>query len=76
VPEPGEERPPPGGTVAERIAQLLEGAVAHFQAADQALRGGDLATYQREIEAARAAVEQARELAGRGTAGPSPTPSP
>jgi len=76
VPEPGEEGPPPAGTVAERIAQLLEQAATHFQAADEALRAGDLATYQREIEAARAAVEQARELAGEGTPAAAPTPSP
>jgi uncharacterized membrane protein (UPF0182 family) len=76
VPEPGEEGPPPEGTVAERIAELLGRAAAHFQAADEALRAGDLATYQREIEAARAAVEQARELAGEGAAEAAPTPSP
>jgi hypothetical protein len=42
------------------VAQLLSSAIDHFQKADAALRDGDLATYQRENEAGRRAVEQAQ----------------
>ena len=45
----------PSGTTAE----LLRQAQDHFQRADDALRNGDLATYQREEQAGRAAVEEA-----------------
>jgi uncharacterized membrane protein (UPF0182 family) len=68
-PEDGGE-PPPGD-----VAQLIARALEHFQAADDLLRQGDLAGYQREIEAAQALIEQANELAG-GSAQPSPSPSP
>jgi uncharacterized membrane protein (UPF0182 family) len=65
----GEEPPPDGGdgTVQEQIERLLSQAVAHFAAADEALRAGDLARYQSEQEQAQALVEQANELLG-GTA--------
>ena len=58
----GEEPEPPGdggGTVDEQIEELLAEAVQHFAAAEQALRAGDLATYQSEQEQAQALVEQA-----------------
>ena len=70
-PDDGEE-PPVGGTV----AGLLADAVRHFQAAEEALREGDLATYQREIEAAQALIEEANELAGEVAPAPTPSPSP
>jgi uncharacterized protein len=57
--------PPPGGgggTVEQRIARLLEQAVTRFGEAEDALRAGDLATYQSKLEEARALVEQANEL--------------
>jgi hypothetical protein len=73
----GEEPPPGGGSVEEQIQQLLAEAVQHFQAADEALRDGDLATYQDELEQAQALVEEAEQVAGRTPAAPaSPTPSP
>ena len=78
----GEEPPPPdggGGTVDEQVERLLAQAVAHFAAAEEALRAGDLATYQSEQEQAQALVEQANELLAGGTgdgASPSPSPSP
>lgn len=78
VPPPDGE-PAPGGTVPQQIARLLQQAVDHFARAEDALRAGDLATYQTEIEAAQAAIERANELASgqRGeTASPSPTPTP
>jgi uncharacterized protein len=52
--------PPPTGDVAALLAQ----AAQHFQAAEDLLRQGDLAGYQREIDAAQAAVEEAARLAG------------
>jgi uncharacterized protein len=76
----GEEPEPPGGgggTVDEQVEELLAEAVQHFAAAEDALRAGDLATYQSEQEQAQALVEQATELLTGGTGGaasPSPTP--
>lgn len=68
------EQPPGGGRPPEGVGELLERAVEHFERADALLRQGDLAGYQREIEAGRALVEQARALASG--AAPTPTPSP
>jgi uncharacterized membrane protein (UPF0182 family) len=78
---PDGEEPPPEGSVEEQIQALLDEAAQHFAAADAALREGDLATYQTEIEAAQQATAQAQELIaglfGVGTATtPSPSPSP
>jgi len=66
-PEPGPPEPGPEATV----AQLLAEAQAHFEAADQALRNGDLATYQAEIDQAEVLIQQAGELSG---VQPSPSP--
>jgi uncharacterized protein len=66
-----------GGTVDQQIEQLLAEAVQHFAAAEQALRAGDLATYESEQDQAQALVEQASQLlTGEtgGAASPSPTP--
>ncbi len=58
--EPGEpQEPAPSGTIAELLAQAEE----HFKAADEALQNGDLAAYEQEIEAARAAITEAVQLA-------------
>ena len=69
---------PPGATV----QQLLTQALKDFAQADAALRKGDLATYQKEIEAAQALVNQANKLSQKersgssgGTQSPSPSPS-
>ena len=78
---------PPQGSTEEQIQAFLDQATQHFAAADAALRAGDLATYQREIDAAKASTEQAQRLiAGllgaqpTGSASPSvsvsPSPSP
>jgi uncharacterized membrane protein (UPF0182 family) len=40
--------------------ELIEEALDHFERADAALRDGDLATYQREVQAGRRAVEEAQ----------------
>lgn len=68
VVEDDEEPPPPEERVEPteptgNVAQLLQQAIEHFVAADQALRDGDLATYQRENEAGQAAVEEAQQQA-------------
>ncbi len=55
----GEVSPPPPG---EDASELLTQAAETFDLADQALRSGDLAAYQRLIEQARALVEQALAL--------------
>jgi uncharacterized protein len=75
VPEPPEDgaEPPPEGTVDERVQALLQEAADHFALADAALRDGDLATYQSEVELAQAAIAQAQELLG---AEPTTSPSP
>jgi uncharacterized protein len=61
----GGEPPPPdggGGTLDQQIQRLLTQAVDHFAAAEAALRDGDLATYQSELELAQSLVERANEL--------------
>ena len=72
----GEPPPPQGGTQQEQLQRLLAQAVDHFRAAQEALQAGDLATYQSELEQARALVEQANELAAGEGGEPSPSPSP
>lgn len=71
----GDGEPPPTGTIDEQVQVLLEEAASHFALADAALRNGDLATYQREVELAQAAIEETQALLG-GEAEPSPSPSP
>jgi uncharacterized protein len=69
--------PPPdgGGTVDQQIQRLLAQAVEHFTAADAALKNGDLASYQSELEQAQSLVQRANELVA-GASGPSASPSP
>jgi uncharacterized membrane protein (UPF0182 family) len=71
----GDGEPPPTGTVDEQVQALLGEAASHFALADAALRNGNLATYQREVELAQAAIEEAQALVG-GEAETSPSPSP
>jgi uncharacterized membrane protein (UPF0182 family) len=52
--------PPPTTTSSTTVKSLLDQAIQHFNNADAALRRGDLATYQSENQAGRAAVEQAQ----------------
>ena len=69
----------PGG-VDRTVAELLAEASNHFAAADEALRRGDLATYQDEIEAAQDLVAEALGSRARRQAErrshPSASPSP
>jgi uncharacterized membrane protein (UPF0182 family) len=63
---PAIEQPSGGGEPAPSgdVAQLLREALDHFSNADQALRNGDLATYQRENEAGQQSVQQAQRQSG------------
>jgi hypothetical protein len=62
--------------VDQQIQRLLTQAVDHFAAAESALRSGDLATYQSELEQAQSLVERANELVAGATGNPSASPSP
>jgi uncharacterized membrane protein (UPF0182 family) len=67
------------GTDQQRIARLLAQAQQHFTNAQKALLAGDLATYQAEIKAAQAAVDEAATLASQQqtpTGSPSPSVPP
>jgi uncharacterized membrane protein (UPF0182 family) len=72
----GDGEPPPTGTVDEQVQALLDEAANHFALADAALRSGDLSTYQREVELAQSAIEEAQALLDGEAAEPSPSPSP
>ena len=65
--------PPDGGggegTVEQQIERAADAGRPHFAAAEEALRAGDLATYQSEQEQAQALVEQATELLAGGSGG-------
>ncbi|NIS31708.1 MAG: hypothetical protein GWN73_15875, partial [Actinobacteria bacterium] len=69
APPDGDDEPPDDAgdgpvEVPEEVAALLAAAADAFEAADAALRDGDLAAYQDAIDEARAFLERARELAG------------
>ena len=71
--EPGEEPTGPSASVEDLLSQARD----HFRRAEEALTAGDLATYEREVELARTAVEEALEVAAeQATGAPSPTPTP
>ena len=68
---------PSTGTPQARIATLLAQAVEHFQAAQDALKTGDLGTYQTELASAQDLVQQANDLAQKlDTSSASSSPSP
>jgi hypothetical protein len=58
------------------VAALIQEALDHFEAAQQALTEGDLATYQSEVEAAEEAIARAAALSGRSGGGAPPTTVP
>lgn len=63
VPEDAADAPdvlPPGdGVFDPRVAALIDQALEHFAAAEEALRDGDLATYRSETQAAEQALREA-----------------
>jgi uncharacterized membrane protein (UPF0182 family) len=64
---------PPAGQ--PTLSQLLGEADAHFNAAQDALRRGDLAAYQRENDAARDAIRRAAQLANAAPSVGAPAPT-
>lgn len=83
-PQTGQPQPPAGTSA---VDALLAQALDHFKKADAALKAGDLATYQAEIQKARDLIGQAAALSIKkeGATGgglepssgvPSPSPSP
>jgi hypothetical protein len=65
-----------GGTTQDRIDALLLQALDHFQRADAALRAGNLALYQSELQQAKDAVAKAAQLSGAQGGGTTPSGSP
>lgn len=57
-----------GGALPQTVEELLAEALEHFAAADEALRAGDLSTYQQELILAQSLVEQAQQAATAATA--------
>lgn len=62
APEPGEGDQAPSEGIDPRVADLISQALEHFDAAERALRDGDLGTYQSETQAAEDLLEQAQGL--------------
>jgi uncharacterized membrane protein (UPF0182 family) len=58
----GEPTDPPTGTIEEQVADLLSLAAEAFQRAEIALRAGDLATYQAEVNRAAGYIAEANKL--------------
>ncbi|HUR48339.1 MAG TPA: UPF0182 family protein [Acidimicrobiales bacterium] len=80
APAPGETPPTTPGTPVPPVAtatvqQLIEQANGHFEAAQTALRNGDLSAYQRETDTARDLIRQASQALA-GTGGPAGTTPP
>ena len=72
VPPTGAPVPAPSPAAAASAQQLLDQADAAFRSADEALRRGDLATYQAKVNEAADLVRRAREA---GSSGGQSTPS-
>jgi uncharacterized membrane protein (UPF0182 family) len=69
---PGTPAPPPANAT---VQQLIDQATGHFDAAQTALRNGDLSGYQKETDAGRDLIRQASQVLA-GTGGPSGTTPP
>lgn len=67
---------PDSGDSGVTTQELLDEALRRFERAEAALRAGDLATYQAEIERAQALIEQALAASAPGTGGQGEAPSP
>ncbi|MBA3655219.1 MAG: UPF0182 family protein, partial [Actinobacteria bacterium] len=61
---------PSGPTVTASVQQLLDQALAAYEAAQQALRTGDLATYQAKVEEFHRLAKQARDESAKSSATP------
>ena len=72
----GNPPPPDGGgdgTTDQQVQALLTQALEHFAKAQEALKAGDLALYQQELEQAQSLIEQANQLvAGQANGGSTP----
>ena len=66
APAAGGPAPAPAPAASASAQQLLDQADAAFQAADEALRRGDLATYQTKVNEAADLVRRARAAGGSG----------
>ncbi len=60
----GGTTPPPTGGVTPTVQSLLDQALAAYQAAQTALKAGDLAEYQRQVNAMNGFVERAHQASG------------
>jgi uncharacterized protein len=67
APEEGGQQPT--GNAEQQISQLIEQALDAFDRADEALRSGDLAGYQEELDRAQQLLRQADEVATRVNSG-------
>ena len=75
---------PGGGSVDQQVASLIDQALRHFTAADQALTAGNLGLFQSEIKLAQDLMTQAKSLlagaasqgTGAGSASASPSAGP
>ena len=75
--DPVEPDPPIDETMAEQQARLINELDDAFAAADAAARSGDMVTYAREIDSARAIAEELKELqAGEAGGGTEPSAPP
>ncbi len=54
-------QPSAPSTSSSNVSSLLQSALSHFNNADNALKNGDLATYQKENEAGQADVQKAQQ---------------
>jgi uncharacterized membrane protein (UPF0182 family) len=75
-PADGAPPSPDGAAVPPGAQSLLAEADARFRAAEDALRGGDLARYQSEVNAARDLIRRANESLAGGATTTTPTVPP
>lgn len=59
---------PPEGTIQEQVELLLGAAATAFDQADEALRGGDLAEYQKKVDEARGYIQDANRIIAQAAA--------
>ena len=65
----------PTGTTTQQVAELIRQSLAKFAEADKALKAGDLATYQADINQAQHLLQQASDIAAGQSTGSSSTSS-